>query len=899
MDKVKSVSCERNLVDLYFEFTSKDFSVAANEVRQKGQHLCDRFQTRRMFRVSGCNAGCYLAYDLHKTPHYQLPYNMRSIMENDATKKGIIIEKVDTSVFEEKDYLYHYSDKSAIYIEKIHPRINDFQVNHVIEMLDKERVCSRGNLAKSIGWRTLDYEYNTDDKINIPTRHPMSAYDRSILKIMTSLLQEIFSDRIEPLPFSGDDVRRKKFAESLLEVDGGFAEDEGSNCFESMTYAMSYVGEKDHLLAPHIDHFNCKTKGYNMVFSVYFHAKHPTKKNTIVRVVFIGYSRRQMQEYFHRISLRHVLKKNLLKYSSLLGTRNVLKIENAFPYTKEGSHKFFYSIPFTDKCAFYSIFTSAIYDLTKVFHDAKKPITSDDILEMALPIVWLPTGFFYYQIIKEWESTKILPEYNLTMAVVDSIVQRSGGLSKGNGQRFMPFCNKPIPKNEIINSLRKLRIILHESKTENWSSNELLHGIKNAVYCCGDIGAQHLMSVLTLLQVIGDTKFVRDAVVLKNTRTEKRLKKLYKMSHHVINELYKELANELYDGNLRMVENLTCEFFRDMGTKTLYGVLETDYQNNIRKRIDSTIRHPDVFHSTQSLFVEENSIVNRYYYNDQGMVKKEKVNTFYVNKTEKVWILNTTPLYSAAEIIQVKKEVAPDVTTPTTTKSKRANTYHENDDLPDKYINDDTNFSTKHQHIRVQWKKYKGRDFIPSDKFIWKNSWFNGYFKKISVEQIVKSLTNAKRMKKKQKIIHITNAFTSDNRNVFTASIKTNNQQKTLSSKIEKLPTNGYYESLPTSFSNKIDIVSYYNTDSCARNAMIVYVLALSGYNLSSVSLFNSYKGEKNVCVALFETIGKGKHSSSIDFVCLLWSDNDANFSLDFPNENDLFDAWTSYPISL
>ena len=91
----------------------------------------------------------------------------------------------------------------------------------------------------------------------------------------------------------------------------------------------------------------------------------------------------------------------------------------------------------------------------------------------------------------------------------------------------MPFCNRATPKNRIISSLRNLRKILHESKKGDWSSNNLLNGKKDSVYCCGDIGSQHLISVLTLLQVIEDPKYVRDTVVLKNTRTEMRIRKIY------------------------------------------------------------------------------------------------------------------------------------------------------------------------------------------------------------------------------------------------------------------------------------------------------------------------------------------------------------------------------------
>ena len=114
------------------------------------------------------------------------------------------------------------------------------------------------------------------------------------------------------------------------------------------------------------------------------------------------------------------------------------------------------------------------------------------------------------------------------------------------------------------------------------------------------------------------------------------------------------------------------------------------------------------------------------------------------------------------------------------------------------------------------------------------------------------------------------------------------------------MPTHGYCDSYESTFSNREnDIVAYYDTDTSAKKAMIVNILALSGYDLSSIPVFNDYKGKKNQCVAFFETMNIGKRKSSIDFVTLLWSDDFGNFFLDFPNGTDLFDEWSSYAISL
>ena len=51
MEEVKSLSMEVHLPDIYFEFTSEDFSVAPHLVKEKGQYLCDLWETKRMLHM--------------------------------------------------------------------------------------------------------------------------------------------------------------------------------------------------------------------------------------------------------------------------------------------------------------------------------------------------------------------------------------------------------------------------------------------------------------------------------------------------------------------------------------------------------------------------------------------------------------------------------------------------------------------------------------------------------------------------------------------------------------------------------------------------------------------------------------------------------------------------------
>ena len=911
-----------DLPDIYFEFTSNDFAVSHRKVREEVQHLSDIWETERIFRIPGCIAGCYLVYDLHKTPHYQRPYAMRSLISNDAQEKGLLVESVDVSDFEEKNFLYHYSIDSTTFDEFINPRISEFDLPKIINMLDKEKVSNRGNIAKTVGWTSINYQYNSEDKINIPRRTEITALDRKMFKTLTTLLKDIFIGKIYPVPFSTDPTRKDRFAESLLKVDGGTntssLHKNESNVFEAITYAMSYVSSPDrHLLIPHIDHFNCSQDGYNIVFSVYFHTMHPTKENTLVRVVFIGYSRKSLLDYMNRLSLREVCKDHLNKYISFIGIKKDLTLENTFPFRNNYKDAtFHYTLPFVDKCAFYSIFVSAIYDLSKVFYNESKPLCFEDILELALPIAWLPTGYYYYQVLKMWESSMELPTYNLSMALVDKLVDFSGGLSKGCGQRFTPYCNRPIPKKRIINSLRGLKRSISLAKSKCWNAKDLLISIKQCVYCCGDIGAQHLLSCLTLLKIVDDPKFVRDTIILKGTQTEKRMRKIYKMSHNVINGLYEELASERFNGNTRMVENLVCEFFRDLGEGVLNGFELSDYEKSIKKRVgkNNFIKKPDLFHPSQALFIEKEKVINRYFYNEDGICKTEEVMKYFIVSKDKDWINSQTDIFTDNDVVQVKgiPRVCVDIPNLFENTKKRQKVEPVSDvDISTKRLQVESNFeldasSTSSeelcltnpsifQTVKQMYFKAFTRQAVPSDKFEWNSNWFLGEYKMISVEEILQTLTNSTKSKQ-SKLVKFLKETSRTGQEMFTATINSSKCQIVLSSKLIGLPTNGYCESKSRTFSNRhYDIVAYYKSKEHAKRALVIAVMCLMQFKISKVSFLKSFFFEKDQRVALFQTLG---NKSERQFVGLLWSNSLAQYFMDFPVlEDDLYSIWDSYKL--
>ena len=109
---------------------------------------------------------------------------------------------------------------------------------------------------------------------------------------------------------------------------------------------------------------------------------------------------------------------------SFFGVWNKLSLENTFQYRHLNETESII-ILFHLWTNVHSIFISAIYNLSKAFHNASKPLSVDDKLELALPIAWLPTGFYYYLVLNVWESILKLPDYILSMAIVDLLGQLS------------------------------------------------------------------------------------------------------------------------------------------------------------------------------------------------------------------------------------------------------------------------------------------------------------------------------------------------------------------------------------------------------------------------------------------------------------------------------------------
>lgn len=74
--------------DLYFE-TTNDFHTADYIVKKEG-HLSKLWTTTDLYCVKSGYSGIYLAYDLHKRPHYMKSPSQFTMMEKKQRKKALI-----------------------------------------------------------------------------------------------------------------------------------------------------------------------------------------------------------------------------------------------------------------------------------------------------------------------------------------------------------------------------------------------------------------------------------------------------------------------------------------------------------------------------------------------------------------------------------------------------------------------------------------------------------------------------------------------------------------------------------------------------------------------------------------------------------------------------------------
>ena len=155
-----------------------------------------------------------------------------------------------------------------------------------------------------------------------------------------------------------------------------------------MTYGLTYLGDNQECLTCHIDQFNDKKEGLNVLMCAYFNFYHKKSKK-YVRIVLLAYFRTVFTEYYNRLDKRNRLLENLRKYYINLGDRQQLSYNRSIPANKIQKPQFIFNVASIDKCGFYSLFVYGLDILFNSFEKQNRVVYLHDVVEVVTPIGWL------------------------------------------------------------------------------------------------------------------------------------------------------------------------------------------------------------------------------------------------------------------------------------------------------------------------------------------------------------------------------------------------------------------------------------------------------------------------------------------------------------------------------
>jgi len=295
---------------VYFEQTTDTFKCSPSTVKRSGGLSCNWTSTC-LTRVEQGFMGFYLAWDLHRRPHYMLSRSKRKEAINMSKGKNVPFHGIPAtkSHFNFGDIcVVNYGtmewnqliDDSMIKQLNLEPLCN-FMLNKIaVDTLkngtsrENKDGGDRGNVSHAVGFSHLNIKLS-----NKVVTSPMMLADtqKSDVSRMVALshivrkFNKLFCPN-ETTPFSGHKERQHEFAQELCQT----FDVEGENVIEQATWAITSVGcakgGKEITFGCHIDKSNCACINYNIVCCFYYHFK---KEEIWYRLALIGYSRKATQ----------------------------------------------------------------------------------------------------------------------------------------------------------------------------------------------------------------------------------------------------------------------------------------------------------------------------------------------------------------------------------------------------------------------------------------------------------------------------------------------------------------------------------------------------------------------------------------------------------------------------
>ena len=135
----------------------------------------------------------------------------------------------------------------------------------------------------------------------------------------------------------------------------------------------------------------------------------------------------------------------------------------------------------------------------------------------------------------------------------------------------------------------------------------------------GDLSAQHMLSIRSLGDIIHPTFYVTKALLCPRNRTKSTFYSVYNINENTMKKMYTEIANSYVDGSTAMVENMGCEFLRDMQKKKKISetIIKEGYIRNIRDHGKNIVRFSDTFVEEQVIYKVEGKKRMKYHWNVQ------------------------------------------------------------------------------------------------------------------------------------------------------------------------------------------------------------------------------------------------------------------------------------------
>ena len=504
------------------------------------------YHRRRCVSVERCEMGghgIYVGWRFGERVHCAEPPSRRKYIESIANKRHIPVKVMGSRHIVPNDFI-HFGSREPEFRKHVLPGLFTLDLDEVIDRLlektNKGDINERGNIQIGGGFASENHQLGSDA---VTAPQPTNSVDRFLVSRMialTSIFREMTREVPSfAMPFVEDERRTDRFPAYLCEHVGlpkRNKNGEPTNVIEHITFALTSI-ETDPpvIFGCHVDQFNCRQPGYDMVVCIYVHFW-DRKSRKWYRLAIIAYSRGACHHFYLRDGSRLFLKQQLVDYhlAAPYWRRTLTRLN--VPVSGEIPN---YSLPCFDKCGFYSSFVVILRRLQLV-HD----LSLQRFCEVLLITGWLNTCSNFYIVIDGWCHKDKLPSTNLAKTFINHMVKQYGHICNGKGPRMQVSFNFSIATSKLLDGCSILFETIKSIILWSVEDYESIIGWIGTIQGIGHLGAQQILAIASLCCVI-PPYFCSTAKLCTGTRTAKGLSINYNIIPSVAAKLYDEIALEL------------------------------------------------------------------------------------------------------------------------------------------------------------------------------------------------------------------------------------------------------------------------------------------------------------------------------------------------------------------